>query len=285
MHTSRRDFLKRVTGLAAGLAAPAALSLPTRAAGRGARPPKVGLQLYAVRGEFARDVPGTLRQISAAGYEGVEFWGYGGTQQVFQQYGAEALRELLDRTGLACCGMHLQPKALDDDRLEQTIRVNRVLGNKYLNVAAAPDRMKSPATIKEFAAWLTDREHAARKARMQVGYHAHPFDFTRFDGRFAWDLLFSQTSPRVLMQMDVGNCLAGDGDPIAMLRKFPGRTPTIHIKDHEEKTFESAYYKTVFELCESIAKTRWYIVEMGGPGGQGFDIPIQARARLRRLGR
>lgn len=252
---------------------------------RGIRPPKVGLQLYAVRGEFAKDVPGTLRKVSAAGYEGVEFWGYAGTPKVFQDFDAEELRELLDLTGLTCCGMHLQPRALEEDRFEQTVQVNRTLGNRYLIVAAAPDRMKSPETIRSFAAWLNDRSEKARRQGMQVGYHAHGFDFVKFDGRTAWGLLFSQTSPRVLMQMDVGNCLGGGGDPIAMLRQFPGQTPTIHIKDFEDKTFESDYYREIFKLCETQAGTRWYIVEMGGPGGRGFAIPVEARRRLRWLGK
>ena len=87
------------------------------------------------------------------------------------------------------------------------------------------------------------------------------------------------------MQMDVGNCLAGGGDPVAMLKEFPGRTRTIHIKEHQEKTFESEYYKEVFRLCETTCDTRWYIVEMGDANGNGFDVPRQALAKLHSLGK
>ena len=87
------------------------------------------------------------------------------------------------------------------------------------------------------------------------------------------------------MQMDVGNCLSGDGDPIAMLKKFPGRTRTIHIKEHQEKTFESDFYKEVFRLCETTSATKWYIVEMGGADGNGFDVPRTALAKLHQLGK
>jgi sugar phosphate isomerase/epimerase len=118
---------------------------------------------------------------------------------------------------------------------------------------------------------------------MVVGYHAHGFDFEKFNGRFAWDLLFSRTQPEVNMQMDVGNCLGGNGDPIAMLKKFPGRTKTIHIKEHQDKTFESDFYKEVFGLCETSSGTKWYIVEMGG--GDDFDVPQQALEKLHKLGK
>jgi sugar phosphate isomerase/epimerase len=116
-------------------------------------------------------------------------------------------------------------------------------------------------------------------------YHAHPFDFAKIDGRFAWEILFSHTQPEVNMQMDVGNCLAGNGDPIAMLKEFPGRTQTIHIKEREDKTFESDFYKEIFRLCETTSATKWYIVEMGGPEGNGFEVPRQALDKLRRLGK
>jgi hypothetical protein len=69
-----------------------------------------------------------------------------------------------------------------------------------------------------------------------------------------------------------------------MLKEFPGRTRTIHIKEHKEKTFESAFYKEVFQLCETVSGTKWYIVEMGGLLGNGFEVPREALEKLRGLG-
>ena len=70
-----------------------------------------------------------------------------------------------------------------------------------------------------------------------------------------------------------------------LLKKFPGRTRTIHIKEHQDKTFESDFYKEVFHLCETSSATQWYIVEMGGPEGNGFEVPRQALEKLHRLGK
>lgn len=244
----------------------------------------IGFQLYTVRGEFARDVPGTLRQLGKMGYEGVEFWAYAGTPKVFQQYSAQDLRPMLDDAGLKCCGMHLELKALNPEHIAQTIESSRILGGEYLNVAAAQEKMRSIASIEDLAKQLNDAARQCASHKLVVGYHAHPFDFARIDGRFAWELLFERLSPKLNMQMDVGNCLGGDGDPIAMLKKFPGRTRTIHIKEHQDKTFDSAFYREIFRLCETTSKTKWYIVEMGGADGLGFDIPRDALAKLRALG-
>ncbi len=282
MNTSRRQFIQASLGLAAGCALCPAMAAEVTAAKKKI---PIALQLYSVRGDFERDVPGTLKAVGKLGYKAVEFWGYGGTPKVFQDYSAEQLRKLLDDNGLKCCGMHHQLKALEPAQLATTIENNRILGNRLLVIAAAEDRMGSEDAIRGFAAMLNETGKKLQAEKMRVGYHSHPFDFKKIGDRTPWDLLFSRTDPQVIMQLDVGNCLAGHGDPLAVLRKFPGRTLSIHIKEHEDKTFGSKFYEQVFELCETSCKTQWYIVEMGGDNGFGMEIPRKALADLRRLGK
>lgn len=281
MQTSRRHFVQAGLGTVAGLSLSPALSFAADHAG--AIP--IGFQLYTVRGEFSRAVPGTLKQLGQLGYQGVEFWGYGGAPEVYQKYSADQLRKLLDENGLKCCGMHLELKAIAKDNLPRTIENNRVLGNEYLNVAMAPEHMGSEKGIAELARLLGEAAVQCRPHKMRIGYHSHGFDFAKLNGRFAWEILFRLVPREINMQLDVGNSLDGNGDPIAMLKEFPGRTPTIHIKEHRDKTFESDFYKEVFHLCETSSKTKWYIVEMGAAEGNGFDIPREALAKLRRLGK
>ena len=281
MQTNRRQFIKSSLGSALGITLS---QMPSTAASQEKKIP-IGFQLYTVRGEFSRNVPATLKTLGELGYQGVEFWGYGGTPNVYQQYSAAELRKLLDEHGLKCCGMHLELKALAKENLGRTIENDRILGSEFLNVAAAKEKMGSETSIGELAEFLNQTAAECQTHRMTVGYHAHPFDFVKLNGHFAWELLFSRTKPEVNMQMDVGNCLSGDGDPIAMLKKFPGRTRTIHIKEHQDKTFDSDFYKEVFRLCETTSATKWYIVEMGGPEGNGFEVPREALAKLHRLGK
>lgn len=281
MKTTRRQFVQTGLGSAAGLSLCPSLSFAANAPG----PIPIGFQLYTVRGAFARNVPETLYRLGRLGYKAVEFWGYGGTPEVYQKFSAKELRKLLDENGLNCCGMHMELKALARENFERTVENNKILGNEYLNVAMAPDKMSTAKGIAELGHLLDEAASQARRHHMQVGYHSHGFDFAKINGRFAWEILFSNTRHEVNMQLDVGNSLDGHGDPIAMLKKFPGRTPTIHIKEHGDKTFESDFYKEVFHLCETTSKTKWYIVEMGDAEGTGFDIPRDALAKLHRLGK
>lgn len=277
MSASRRQFLQVAAGLAAGFAGREALAATAKI--------PIGLQLYAVRGEFTRNVPDTLKTVARLGYQAVEFWGYAGTPNVFQDYSAKQLRKLLDENNLKCCGMHLALKAIEEAQLAATIENNKILGNRFLIVASAKKEMGTLDGVKTLAAKLNEAHEKCAPHKMRVGYHAHGFDFAKLEGQPAWDRLFSQTRPEVVMQLDVGNCLGGGGDPIATLKKFPGRALSLHLRQHAEKTFESDYYKEIFQLAETTGNTQWYVVEEGGEGGNGFDVPEKSLATLRRLGK
>lgn len=257
---------------------------PASAASRtGALP--VGFQLWTVRGECARNLPRTLKTLADLGYQGVEFFGYAGTPKVYKRYSAADLRQLLDEHGLKCCGMHLELQALGPGTLHRTIAVNHTLGSEFLNLAMSKEHMRSEPGIAELADILNRAATECQPHRLTVGYHAHGFDFARINGRSAWELLFRRTQPEVNMQLDIGNCLAGDGDPIALLQAFPGRARTVHLKEHRDKTLDSDYFREIYRLCETIGGTQWYIVEMGGLLGNGFGTPREALARLRQAGK
>ena len=194
---------------------------------------------------------------------------------------------MLDANNLKCCGMHLRLEALLGDALKRTVALNQTLGNTFLIVAAVREKMRSVESVKQFAATLNALAAKARALDMRVGYHAHGFDFTRFAGRTAWDLLFSLTVPEVVMQLDTGNCAGGGGNPVAILKKFPGRATTIHIREYPGASLASGQqvWQEIFRLCETPGRTEWYIVEQGGPKGVGLDVPRQFLEGLRKMGK
>src|SRR3954468_18429338 len=96
---SRRSFPTRVGGAAALAGIVPASSFA--AEGYGGNKIPVGLQLYSVRNECAKDLVGTVTAVAKMGYKGVEFAGYYGRS-------AKDLRKLLDDVGVKCCGTHIQ---------------------------------------------------------------------------------------------------------------------------------------------------------------------------------
>jgi sugar phosphate isomerase/epimerase len=250
----------------------------------------IGLQLFSVRGECAKDLPATLERIAQIGYVAVEPWGYTGEALEWMGHSPQVLRDMLDGSGLACCGMHLRTEALLGDNLSRTIELNQLLGNRFLIVAADKTRMSAISSIMELADILNSVTQELKPLGMYTGYHAHGFDFVQFDGQTAWEILFSSTDQDVVMQLDIGNCASGGGDPIAMLTQFPGRARSVHLKDYGGPEGSvigqgKADWDKIFELCDTLHRPEWYVVEEGGPQGLGFEICAQSLQALQQMGK
>jgi len=250
----------------------------------------VALQLFSVRGECQKDLAATLKSVADIGYVGAEPWGYGGDTLEWMGHPAADVRAMYDDNGLACCGIHLQTGALLGDNLARTIELNQILGNRFLIIAADGPRMKAADTILELAGILNDAAEQLKPLGMFAGYHAHGPDFAEVDGQPAWDILFSHTRPEVIMQMDIGNCASGGGDPIGTLRRFPNRARSLHLKDYGAPEGGvigegEADWETIFQLCDETQPVEWYVVEEGGKDGLGFDVCQRSLEALRKMGK
>src|SRR5690606_33794902 len=99
---SRRSFLE------AAVAVPLAASFaPGRAQSRAI---PVGLELYSVRDELAKDLMGTLRRVAGMGYQVVEFYAPYAEWTTAQ---AKEVRALLDELGITCRSTHNPPRSLE----------------------------------------------------------------------------------------------------------------------------------------------------------------------------
>lgn len=245
----------------------------------------IALQLYSIRHDCERDLPGTLRTVAAMGYEGVEFAGYYG-------YPAHALRAMLDDLGLRVAGTHIGLDSLLGDRLAQTVEFNRILGNVFLIVPGLPPERRSSRQ-----AWLETahlfNEIAARLATegMYVGYHNHAVEFTPLDGELPWDTFFGNTRHDVVMQIDTGNALHGGGDPLSFLTKYPGRARTVHLKEYSSANDKALIgegevdWRQFFALCESVGGTEWYIVEQESYADEPLVCVDRCLQALRAMGK
>ena len=210
-----------------------------------------------MRDQCAKDLPGTLTAISKIGYKGVEFAGYHGRS-------AKELRKMLDDLGLVACGTHTPYDSVLPDKLAQTVEFNRTIGNNFLIVPWMEGKTKQQWLDK--AKQFNELADKVKADGMWVGYHAHAHDFEKFDGESAWDLFFGTTKSEVIMQLDTSNCRDGGADPVAVLKKYPRRAKTIHIKANgggPEAVYgeDKVDWKSVFAFCETEGGTKWYVVE------------------------
>ena len=279
MKCSRRDLLK----FSAGAAAVWATGTTLRAdEAKSDKKIPIGVQLYSVRDVCGKDVPGTLQAIAKMGYQGVDFAGYYGRS-------AKDLRKMLDDAGLIACGTHTGLDSISEKNLKNTVEFNQTLGNKYLIVPGGVNGKTADDIIK-IAKRFNEAAEKVKADGMQVGYHAHGGDFKKIDGETIWDIFFSHTNPEVVMQLDIGNSMGGGADPVAILKKFPGRATTVHLKEHGGPKGAAigegnAPWKEVFQLCETIGGTKWYIVEQEAYQGSSMDSIKKCVDNLRKMGK
>lgn len=284
MNVSRRNLLKFGVGAAALWTS--GVRTASLRADEPAKKIPIGVQLYSIKEDVAKDLPGTIAAVAKMGYQGVEFADYYGRS-------AADLRKILDQNNLKCCGSHIYVETLLGDKLKETVEFNQTLGNKFLIVRSLSDELLStPAAIIKTAKTLSDIAAKLKDQGMRVGYHSHDADFKRIAGATRWELLFRQTSPDVVMQLDITHCIDGGGNPVAILKEFPHRAVTIHLTEHGGKKGAvigegDVPWKQIFQICESTGGTEWYIVEQEKqrPGVSPMESVKLCLENLRKMGK
>jgi len=227
----------------------------------------VALQLYSLKHDCSKDFPGIVKKVSEMGYTGVEFAGY-------YDYSAEDIKKILDENGLACAGTHIGLPTLLGDELKKTVEFNQKIGNQYLIVPGLSQEYTSSINAwKKTADIFNDIAEKLKNYSMLVGYHNHSEEFSEMEGQIPFDIFFSNTKPEVIMQLDIGNAMHVGVDTNALLKKYPGRAITLHVKEYS-KTNPNALvgegdvnWKEITETCITAGKTKWYIIEYEHPEG------------------
>jgi sugar phosphate isomerase/epimerase len=282
---SRRAFLAS-TGLSAAAIASGTLSGGSFASTMHAATPRqparhapkaypIGLELYAVRRELGRDLPGTLRAVSQMGYQVVEFYA------PYLQWTipcAKDVRSQLDALGLRCYSTHNGSSALTSgEAMTKAIEINQVLGARHIIMASPPPNTSSLEDWKRVSGQLSTASEQLKPHGLFAGFHNHLIEWKKLpSGERVMDVLATNTPPEFVLQFDVGTCLEAGEDPIAWIKGHPGRIRSLHLKDWapgaeaQEKGFRVLFgegvgqWKQIFDAAESVGGVEFYLMEQEG---------------------
>ena len=212
---TRRNLLKTLGG-ASALATHSHLW----AAGHLAWDKPIGLEIYTVRDQFAKDPEETLKRAAAIGYKEVEF---------SPSLKPEVMNSSLRDAGLSAVSCYIDsPKTVDawkkavDDVKQYEIRYVVVGDNPRIDF----DAWKRRADLYNQCGKI------AQDAGMQFCYHAHYNEYARQDGTSGYDIMLSRCDPTMLkMEMDIFWATYAGVDPLHYWRLYPGRFPLLHVKD------------------------------------------------------
>jgi sugar phosphate isomerase/epimerase len=297
---SRRNFLA-LSGVAAagatlglGLAAPVgrAADAPVPA------PPKkkypIGLELYSVRGELQKDLPGTLRTVAKQGYEVVEFYSpYFAWKFPF----AKEIRAQLDDLGLRCYSTHNGVGSMTPgETMDRAIELNQILGSKIIVIASPPRVTTGVDGWKKVCEQFTAAAEKFAPHGLSAGFHNHAAEWAVLDGgQRIMDVIAANTPKEFVLQLDVGTCVQAGSDPVAWIKANPGRIRSVHLKDwtpgtkEEEKAYRVLFgegvspWKEICAAAESVGGVEYYLMEQEGSRFPEFETTARCLANWKAM--
>ncbi|MBX7126426.1 MAG: sugar phosphate isomerase/epimerase [Cyclobacteriaceae bacterium] len=278
MKTTRRTFLKQSAVAVAGATLLSGKLFAFKAGGQ-----LTGIQLYSVRDEMQKDPLGTLKKISAMGFRNVEHANY--NERKFYGYAPKEFKKILGDLGLSMPSGHtvMGKPHWDDakkdftDLWKNTVEDAAIVGQEYVISPWLDASLRKTADdTKRYMDVFNKSGELCKKSGMKFGYHNHDFEFSvKFGDESLYDLILKNTDPDlVIQQLDIGNLYNGGAKAIDVVKKWPGRFQSMHVKDeilsaggHEK--YESTVLgtgivgvKDVIELGKKSGGTKHFIIEV-----------------------
>ncbi|MEP7364006.1 MAG: sugar phosphate isomerase/epimerase [Acidobacteriota bacterium] len=275
---SRRGFLATSSAIAASASA-------LLAAGK---KPILGLELYSVRNELAKDLPGTLKAVAGMGYEAVEFFGpYADWKLDY----AKEVRKILDDLKLKAMSAHTGAKYFTKDELSRVIELNQAIGSKNIIMSSAGG-VKSLDGWKEVAGKLTAADEQLKPLKMRTGFHNHMTEFVPIEGKRPMEVLAANTPKSVILQLDVGTCIQAGSDPIEWVKANPGRIVSMHLKDWKNAPGHEGYqillgegytkWKELIQTAQKVGGLEYVLVEQEGHALPPFEAAEKCLQNLKK---
>jgi len=187
----------------------------------------VALQLYSLRASLAAEgVPATLAKVKAMGISHVEL---AGTANLTR----DAFKAELDKAGLTPVSMHVDltallktPASFIDDAKFFGVQYVGAAWFEHEGTFDAADAERAVVAFNTAGRLLKD-------AGLTFFYHAHGFEFApAASGGTLFDSIVARTDPdNVKFQLDMFWAFHGGADPAALLRQYPNRFVSTHLKD------------------------------------------------------
>lgn len=219
------------------------------AAGSGAR---IGLQLYTLGDEWAKDPAATFSELARIGIADLELPGLMGKAPA-------ELKAAADGAGVGFSSYHLPAVPLfspnDISLASSAGQIADVLGtlgaaDAVVPLAPLPADFRfipgktTPADLaaafgssdadgwKRFAHQLNEQAAALAAHGITLGYHNHNIEFAPLGRTTPWQILLAETDPdRVFFELDLGWVSAAGLDPAATIRSLGKRVRWLHVKD------------------------------------------------------
>lgn len=258
--TTRRNFIRNSSMTVAGT-----VFLPSFTMGSKSTM-KPGIQTYSVRNQLKEDFEGTMKYIADVGYKHVEAYGLGVDGMFLETISPKHHAKVVADLGMEFKATHCRYATAD--KAGKMIDAAKETGIEYLIVPSIPKEMRASVdSWKTVADNFNKLGEMCNKAGLKFAYHNHDYEFQEIDGIMPEELLMNETDKDLVhFEADLFWVTKGGYDPIALIKKFPGRIKLFHVKDATPELEETTVgkgiidFKSIFEAGRKDA-VEYYFVE------------------------
>jgi sugar phosphate isomerase/epimerase len=234
---SRREFCKNAAAQAAAVGLLSGWALKLRANPLGL---PIGCQTWPVREMIAKDFPGTIKQLAAAGFQTIELCspvGYADSGFAgLGKYTGAQLRKILSDAGVACVSSHFGIQELRKNQ-EGRIAWARDVGLTQMIVPSLEGPEKPTMDdVKRAAEEYNKMGAQAAKAGIQQGLHNEEFEMTMVEGQRTYDLLLEFLDPKLVKFQFQVSTISHGFVAAEYFTKYPGRFFSMHVQGWSAKT-------------------------------------------------
>ena len=234
---SRREFFKNAATSAAvaGLLSGGSLELRANPLGM-----PIGCQTWPVRAMIAKNFPGTIKQLAAAGFQTIELCspvGYAdsGFAGLAKYTGAE-IRKVLGDAGVECVSSHFDIKELRENQAGRIAWAKDVGLTQMIVPSLNGPRHPTMDDVKRAADEYNKMGEQAAKAGIQQGLHNEDFELTMVPGKRTYDLLFELLDPNLVKFQFQVSTISRGYDAAAYFTKYAGRFISMHAQGWSAQT-------------------------------------------------
>lgn len=226
---------------------------------------KLAVQLYSVRDDYknGEEFLKILEKVKEIGFDGVEFAGFAGLEP-------EVIKEKLDELGLVAVGCHMGVDSFKPETIEETIRIAKVLGMKYVGTGGAPHG--TAEEVKELVDIFSYANKVGEKEGIKFYYHNHTEEFElNFDGRLCMDCI----ADGAYLELDTYWSYCGGADNYTYIKDNTDKIILLHIKDGIDRKPTALGegdndLLSVFKAAKEVGM-EWLILENDDPVPTGIE--------------
>ncbi len=191
--------------------------------------PKIGIQLYSLRNQFPKDVPGTFAKIKEWGIKYLEDGNDGTYGYPMDEYKAMLKANDLQMVSVSAPFEELR------DAPETVLARAKNYDAKYVVCFWIPHN-GTDFTMKDTQKALAVFNKAGevlKSGGVELLYHPHGYEFRAHEDMTLMDYMI-RNSPNFNFEMDVYWFALPGEDPVAWLQKYPNEFKLMHLKDCEK---------------------------------------------------